>query len=250
MRNIRCSIVDDEPLALKLIENFIARTPFLELDSAFTDSVEAMTHLRKFPVDLVFLDIQMPEMDGMELSHVIPQQTRIIFTTAFKEYAFDSYDVAAIDFLLKPVRYDKFLRAAEKAREWFGRTACDTGSAPAAQAPAENPEPPNTGIFIRVDGELRRIEFDNILYVEGMKDYVKFHISGGKALVSHLTMKSAEDMLPSAKFMRVSRSHIVSLAKIRSVDRNMCVYIGDTIIRVTDMYREAFDDFLQRHMAR
>lgn len=192
----------------------------------------------------------MPDMDGMELSHVIPQQTRIIFTTAFKEYAFDSYDVAAIDFLLKPVRYDKFLRAAEKAREWFGRTACDTGSAPAAQAPAENPEPPNTGIFIRVDGELRRIEFDNILYVEGMKDYVKFHISGGKALVSHLTMKSAEDMLPSAKFMRVSRSHIVSLAKIRSVDRNMCVYIGDTIIRVTDMYREAFDDFLQRHMAR
>ena len=234
---IKCAIVDDEPLAIKLIENYISRTPFLELSASFTDSVMAMEQLRANPVDLAFLDIQMADMDGLELSHVIPPDTRIIFTTAFREYAFESYEVSAVDFLLKPIRYDKFLKAAEKAAQWFemknkaGETASD--------------------IFLRVDGELRRVRLADILYVEGMKDYVRFFLGTDKRpLTTHLTMKSVEETLPADRFMRISRSNIISLDNIRAIDRNMCVYIGDTIIRVTDMYRPAFEAYLQKRMAR
>ncbi|MDE6644897.1 MAG: response regulator, partial [Muribaculaceae bacterium] len=114
MRKIACAIVDDEPLAVRLLESFVARVDFLELKGSFTDSIEAVAAIRKEPVDLLFLDIQMPDMDGMGLARMLPSETKVVFTTAFKEYAFDSYDVAAIDFLLKPIRYDKFLRACEK----------------------------------------------------------------------------------------------------------------------------------------
>lgn len=259
MRKIRCAIVDDEPLAVRLIESFISRTPFLELAASFTDSVAAMESLRSQPVDLAFLDIQMADMDGLELSHVIPTSTKIIFTTAFREYAFESYEVSAIDFLLKPIRYDKFLKAAEKARDWFElkERAGATESVyihPESKAIPYSTETPgrvvqSSDIFLKVDGEFRRIDLADILYVEGMKDYVRFIMkNGARPLVCHLTMKAAEDALPSERFMRVSRSHIVSLDNIRTIDRNLCIYIGDTMIRVTDMYRPAFSEFLQRRL--
>lgn len=253
MRKIRCAIVDDEPLAIKLIESFISRTPFLQHEFSFSDSVEAMGVLRDDPVDLVFLDIQMPDMDGLELSHVIPRQTRIIFTTAFREYAFDSYEVSAIDFLLKPIRYDKFLRACEKAREWFELKEGISGGVEDKQS---NPLPisestPSPDIFIRVDGEIRRLPLSDILFIEGMKDYVKFHLYGDKRhLVSHLTLKSLEEILPGDKFMRISRSHIIAVERIRTVDRNMCVYIGESVIRVTDMYRPGFEEYLHQRLAK
>ena len=119
--NISCIIVDDEPLAVKLLESFVAKTPQLRLEASFTDSVEALSWLREHPVNLAFMDIQMPDMSGMELSHMLPEGTKVIFTTAFKEYAFESYEVSAIDFLLKPIRYNKFIAAVEKAEQWFGR---------------------------------------------------------------------------------------------------------------------------------
>lgn len=238
MRKITCAIVDDEPLAVKLIESFVARTPFLTLEASFTDSVDAVTRLKANPVDLLFLDIQMPDMDGMELSRIIPPSTRIIFTTAFKEYAFDSYDVSALDFLLKPIRYDKFLRSAEKAKEWFDLKDSRT-------------EQTASDMFIRVDGGLKRVDVDKIQYVEGLKDYVRFHFDDTPAsLITHLTMKSVEETLPSDKFMRVSRSFIVGLDHIRSVDRNMCIYVGDAVIKVTDMYRQEFENFLKQRTAR
>jgi len=119
--NLTCIIVDDEPLAIRLLENFVERTPFLVLKASFTDSISALQTIKNDVVDLLFLDIQMPDLNGMELSRMVPSRTRIIFTTAFKEYAFDSYEVNALDFLLKPIRYDKFLTAAEKARDWVER---------------------------------------------------------------------------------------------------------------------------------
>ena len=155
--------------------------------------------------------------------------TKIIFTTAFKEYAFESYEVSAIDFLLKPIRYNKFIAAVEKAEKWFTTTI-----------------PNKTSMFVRVDGELRQVNFDNILFVEGMKDYVRFHIEGERLpLTTHMTMKAVEDALPAEAFMRINRSYIVRLDKIRTVDRNLCVYIGEEIIRVTDAYREAFERYVQ-----
>ena len=230
MTPITCIIVDDEPLAVILLESFVAKTPQLQLLASFTDSVEALSFLRDHPVQLAFMDIQMPDMNGMELSHMLPERTKVIFTTAFKEYAFESYEVSAIDFLLKPIRYNKFIAAVEKAEQWFSHQK-------------ETPSTPKT-MFIRVDGELRQINFDNILFVEGMKDYVRFHVEGERLpLTTHMTMKAVEDALPAEDFMRINRSYIVRLDKIRTVDRNLCAYIGNEIIRVTEAYREAFERY-------
>lgn len=244
MRMIKCGVVDDEPLAVKLIENFIGRTQFLEHAVSFTDSLEAVKYLQENSVDLLFLDIQMPDMDGMVLANMLPPTTKIVFTTAFKEYALDSYDVEAMDFLLKPIRFDKFTRAAEKAKRWYELNEQKTSleSIGSQTSPTE--------MFLRCDGGLRRVELDKIKFIEGLKDYVKFHLEGEKnSIVTHLTMKSVEDFLPADKFMRVSRSYIISLGHIRTVDRNFVVYIGDTMVKVTDMYRDQFSTFLNNHVA-
>ena len=237
-------IVDDEPLAVKLLESFVAKTPELTLLGSFTDSVEAINAIKEQNPKLLFLDIQMPDLNGMELSHMLPESTKVIFTTAFKEYAFESYEVSAIDFLLKPIRYNKFIAAVEKARQWFDlRKKGAAKSEPSAQAATANSN--KTSMFIRVDGELRQISFDSILFVEGMKDYVRFHLEGERIpLTTHMTMKAVEDVLPTDTFMRINRSYIVRLDKIRTVDRNLCVYIGEEIIRVTEAYREAFESYV------
>lgn len=234
-----CIIVDDEPLAVKLLESYVAKTPELQLVGSYTDSVEAMTAIKSLAVDLLFLDIQMPDINGMELARLIPEKTRVIFTTAFKEYAFESYEVSALDFLLKPIRYNKFIAAVEKAQRWFSR---ETETA-ATTAPAGR-----DNIFIRVDGELRQLNMSDIMYVSGMKDYVVFYLDDGSKLITHITMKAVEDMLPASDFLRIHRSYIVALKKIRSVDRNNCVYIGKEIIHVTDSYRPPFDAYLQKNM--
>ena len=218
MKTLTCMIVDDEPLAVKMLEDFVSRTPYLRLAASFNDPV-------------LFLDIQMPDLDGLNLSRMVPPGTRVIFTTAFKEYAFDSYEVNALDFLLKPIRYHKFLGAAEKARQWFEMSSVkeERGS-----------------LFVRVDSQLRQVEISRILYVTGLKDYVMIYLEGeARPLITHVTMKAMEEMLPSGRFMRVHRSYIVALDKIRSVDRNNCVYIGKEIIHVTDAYKEAFNAYLK-----
>jgi len=239
-------IVDDEPLAVKLLESFVAKTPDLELLGSFTDSVEAINAIKEQQPNLLFLDIQMPDLNGMELAHMLPAETKVIFTTAFKEYAFESYEVSALDFLLKPIRYNKFIVAVDKAREWFGRNTVGATPSPAEPAVSATPAASAETIFLKVDGEYRQIALSKILYVSGMKDYVMFYLDGErKPLITHLTMKSVEEMLPAQQFMRVHRSYIVALDKIRSVDRNDCIYIGDEIIRVTEAFRENFLNYLQ-----
>ena len=230
---LSCIIVDDEPLAVKLLESFVTKTPELELIGSFTDSVEAINAIKELKPDLLFLDIQMPDLNGMELAHMLPKSTKIVFTTAFKEYAFESYEVSALDFLLKPIRYNKFIAAVEKARGLLTSNGSQENTV-------------STTVFLKVDGEYRQVSLDKILYVSGLKDYVMFYVEGErKPLITHLTMKAVEDMLPQQKFMRVHRSYIVALDKIRSVDRNDCIYIGDEIIHVTDAFKESFDLYLQ-----
>lgn len=247
-----CIIVDDEPLAVKLLETFVERTPDLQLLGSYTDSIAALDALRTNPSDLLFLDIQMPDLNGMELAHAIDtRRTRVIFTTAFKDYAFESYEVNALDFLLKPIRYVKFQAAVEKARETL-RTQ-ESASAPVITKESSAITSQDTAIpasiFLKVEGELRRISLSSIIYVEGMKDYLKFSIEGEKSpLVTHLTLSAAEEMLPSSMFMRINRSYIISLQHIRSIDRNDCVYIGDQIIRVTEAYRETFMNYLSKYL--
>ena len=240
MTSLRCFVVDDEPLAVKMLENFIERTPFLELAGSFTDPVLALSEIRTQAPQLVFLDIQMPDLSGMELSRMIPDGTRIIFTTAFKQYAFESYEVSALDFLLKPIRYQKFLEAAEKAREWF------TLKEAAAATPAAGSET-KTSTFFKVDGALRKVEYDDILFVEGMKDYVMVYLASQRQpLVTHVTMKAMEEMLP-AGFMRIHRSFIVALDKVSSVSATGDVKVGDRLLHVSDAYRDAFDTYLREH---
>ena len=253
-------IVDDEPLAVRLLESFVAKTPDLELLGSYTDSVEAINAIREKRPQLLFLDIQMPDLNGMELAHMLPEGTKVIFTTAFKEYAFESYEVSALDFLLKPIRYNKFLAAVEKAKGFFSRNVeggmwnenCSAmdNSQQGNLIPHSTFHIPQT-IFLKVDGEYRQVALERIIYVCGMKDYVMFYLEGErKALITHLTMKAVEDMLPQQLFMRVNRSYIVALDKIRKVDRNDCIYIGEEgtsaeIIRVTEAYRESFQQYLQ-----
>lgn len=242
MTSLRCFVVDDEPLAVKMLENYIARTPFLELAASFTDPVLALSEMRTHTPDLVFMDIQMPDLSGMELSRMVPAGTRIIFTTAFKQYAFESYEVSALDFLLKPIRYQKFLEAAEKAREWFAMK-----EAAAAQAVAVAPAAP-ASTFFKVDGALRKVEFDDILFVEGMKDYVMVFLASQKQpLITHVTMKAMEEMLPAGQFMRIHRSFIVALDKVASVSATGDVKVGERLLHVSDAYREAFDAYLRDH---
>ena len=242
---LTCIIIDDEPLAVRLLESFVTKTSGLKLLGSYTDSVEAINAVREQRPQLLFLDIQMPDLNGMELAHMLPEGTKVIFTTAFKEYAYESYEVSALDFLLKPIRYNKFITAVEKAREWFGRSQEHHVEEPAAIGNQDVAKPINT-VFLKVDGEYRQVALDKILYVCGMKDYVMFYVEGErKPLITHLTMKSVEEMLPTNQFLRVHRSYIVALDKIRSVDRNDCIYIGDEIIRVTDAFKETFNQFLQ-----
>ena len=255
---LSCIIVDDEPLAVRLLESFVSKTPDLTLLASFTDSVEAINAVKEQKPNLLFLDIQMPDLNGMELAHMIPSETRVIFTTAFKEYAFESYEVKALDFLLKPIRYNKFIAAVDKAREWFtvyslqftddnsaASLAADEGLAGKSSVNSKPSSVNNKTLFLKVDGEYRQIAISDIIYVSGMKDYVMFYLdSERRPLVTHLTMKSVEDMLPTQQFMRVHRSFIVCLDKIRKVDRNDCIYIGEEIIHVTEAYLPAFQQYL------
>lgn len=234
---LKCMIIDDEPLAVRLLESMVSRRSDLQLCGSYTDSIAALEALQQQPVDLLFLDIQMPDLNGMELAHSIDNhKTRIIFTTAFKDYAFDSYEVNALDFLLKPIRYVKFQAAIDKAHAYFNLAASASSAEPAVP----------TSIFLRIDGELRQIQLDHLLYVEGMKDYLKFYIEGERSpWITHMTMSSAEKLLPPSLFMRIHRSYIISLKHIRSIDRNDCVSIGDQIIRVTEAYKDSFAHFIE-----
>ena len=235
MKALNCIVVDDEPLAVKMLENFISKTSFLALEASFTDPVAALEVIRDRRPQLVFLDIQMPDLNGMELSRMVPDGTRVIFTTAFKQYAFDSYEVSALDFLLKPIRYQKFLEAVQKAQEWFAMKEASSASVQEEKA----------SVFIKSDGALRKVDYADILYVEGMRDYVLFHLAGSREpLVTHMTMKAVEELLPPKEFMRIHRSYIVALSHISSVSSGGDLKVGPALLHVSDAYREAFDAYL------
>ena len=233
--------IDDEPLALGLVASFILKTPSLELVGKFGSAVEALSFLHEHPgtVDLAFLDIQMQELNGLELARVLgPTGPRVVFTTAFSQYALDGYRVDALDYLVKPFNYEEFLRAAGKARAYAERVA----SHATAPTPAEEEE----YLFLKAEYQLVRVALNDILYVEGLKDYVKVHLrSTPRALLSLMSLKAMEERLPTRRFMRIHRSFIVALDKIEAV-RRLTVQIGVVTIPVGDQYKETFLQFLSR----
>lgn len=225
---LKCAITDDEPLALDLLESYVKKTPALQLCGKYHSAVEALGALRENPVDLLFLDIQMPELDGLEFSRMINPSTRIVFTTAFGQYALDGYKVNALDYLLKPISYPEFMRAVNKALDWYGHEGRQTGDS----------------IFVKCEYKLLQIFFDSILYVEGMKDYVKiFTEDSPEPVLTLLSLKSIEEMLPKDRFIRVHRSYIVQKSKIKVIDRSRIVF-GKTYIPVGESYKDAFQKFI------
>ncbi|MDE7070026.1 MAG: LytTR family DNA-binding domain-containing protein [Alistipes sp.] len=236
---LSCAIIDDEPLAVELIESYVAKTPFLELRGSWSGGTAAIEALRAAPVDLLFCDIQMPRLNGMELSRMLPDATRVIFTTAFDRYAVEGFRVGAVDYLLKPISYDDFLGAARKALEWFELKR----SAAARPLQAGETGSPSS-IFVKTEYRLRRIELERILYVEGLKDYVKIHVEGEQhPVVSLMSLKALETQLPADRFLRVHRSYIVQPEKIRVLERGRIVF-GKEYVPVSESYREAFFEFL------
>jgi DNA-binding LytR/AlgR family response regulator len=243
---LNCIAVDDEPLALGMICTFIEQTPFLKLVGRYSSAIEALRGLHEQPADLVFLDIQMPDLSGIELARVLDKGEygvgpRIIFTTAFSQYALEGYKVDALDYLVKPFNYADFLKAANKAHAY-----AELRNKPVSALPAAAVEPAEEYLFLKVEYQLVRIAFSDILYIEGLKDYVKVHlVSSTKPILSLTSLKALEEKLPARKFMRIHRSFIVALGKITAVSRNR-VQIGGTNIAVSDQYKEAFNQFLNR----
>lgn len=236
---MKCVIIDDEPLAVEMLVNYVSRTPSLELSGSYTDPVLALSEMDSIKPDIVFLDIQMPDVNGLELSKMLPEQTMIVFTTAFKEYAFESYEVEAVDYLLKPIRYQKFLEAVAKVEKRLNsvRPAFDADSSDRKTS------------FVRVNGEYKRIDFEDILCVSGMKDYVLIYLASEKEpLVTHMTMKVMEDLLPPDLFMRVHRSHIVSLRSISHVDTYGDIWISGMSIPVSGTYRKRFESYMRENL--
>lgn len=231
-------IVDDEPLAVEMLVNYVRRTPSLELAGSFTDSVQALAEIRTSLPDLVFMDIQMPDINGIELSGMLPENVKVVFTTAFKEYAFESYEVEAVDYLLKPIRYQKFIEAVAKVEKRMR-----TGHA------AENEVKERKSVFVKVEGEFRNVDIEDIMYVSGLKDYVMIYLASEEdPLVTHITMKAIEDMLPSDMFMRVHRSHIVALGKITAVDAYGDIFLGAVSVPVSETYRKDVEAYVRKNL--
>lgn len=237
---LSCALVDDEPLALSLLESYAAQTPFLEMRGAYANAIEAMEGLKANPVDLLFLDIQMPGLSGLDFSKMLPPDTRIVFTTAFSQYALDGYRVNALDYLLKPVSYADFLSAARRAEGWF-RLKRGEGAA-AAVAPAGDAD----SFFVKSDYKLVRIRFSEILYIEGLKDYVKIYLENAqRPLLSLMSMHAVEEALPPARFYRIHRSFIVNMEKVSVVERGQIVF-GDKRLPVSDSYKERVTEYVTR----
>jgi len=237
---ISCVAVDDEPMALNLVESYIEKTPFLELKTKCSSAIEAMQYIKEHPVDLLFLDIQMPDLTGIELSKILPEQTRVIFTTAFDHYALEGFKVDAIDYLLKPFDYVEFLTAANKAQKWFELLKGISNQSALVSKEKEF-------LFVKSEYKQLRIKLADVLYFEGLKDYIKIWLKNNpKPILTLMSLKSLEHELPETQFMRVHRSFIVSLNNIDVIERSQII-INNQRITVSEQYKSKFLEFINNN---
>ncbi len=235
---IRTIAIDDEPLALQLVSSYIEKTSALELAGAFDNPIDAMEFLEENPVELIFLDIEMPDLNGIEFAKLLENKTKIVFTTAYEKYALQGFKLEAIDYLLKPFAYSEFLKAVEKVRKQIGYEKA---------ANKEEISSNNEFLFLKSEYKIRRINFNDIVYVEGLKDYIKVYVHDhDKPIISLNSMKLIESKLPPGKFMRVHRSYIVNLERIDTVDRSRIVF-GKVYIPVSEQYKEKFQEYLNKN---
>ena len=248
---IRVLAIDDEPLALRQLTNYIGKVPFLELAGQCQSALEAQKILEQEVVDAIFCDINMPDLSGMDFVRRLSAPPLIVFTTAYSEYAIEGYKVNAVDYLLKPYGMNDFLRAAMRVQEQYNLRHQDT---PRESSPVQDDDT----IFVKTDYRVVRISIVDIRYVEGMSEYLKIHLEGQKPVITLLAMKKMEDYLPKAQFMRIHRSFIVNLQKIVEVNKNRVILAkpnnatdgkateADTSLPIGDLYKEQFNDYLQQ----
>lgn len=232
---IKCLLIDDEPLALDLLEGYIRSTPFLTLVAKCNSAIAALEIIQEEDIDLIFTDIQMPNLSGMEFSKMILNKgSKIIFTTAYEDFALESYKVNAIDYLVKPISYPEFISAANRAKQYINDkpTSNDVTSYK------------DDYIFVKSDYKLIKIDIKDLIYIEGLKDYLKFYtVNSEKPILSLKSMKSLEEELSDKNFMRVHRSYMVNLKKITTIERNRIVF-GNKYIPVSEKYKESFQGFI------
>lgn len=239
---VRCIIVDDEPLGVAQMEKYVERIPFLENVRSCSSATEAMEILSEGNVDVMFVDISMPDISGMQLVRSLSNPPMVVFTTAHSEYAVEGFKVDAVDYLLKPIGFDDFLRAAGKVKEMFilknpqkcAETMVETKS--------------GDSLFVKSDYRIIRVPVDTIMYVESMSEYVRIFVEGqAKPIISLLSMKKVEEALPSDTFMRVHRSYLVNLCKIKEISKMRIVYDNNVYIPIGDMYKTVFFDYVEKH---
>ena len=234
MPMIRCLVVDDEPLALHIVEDYISKVPFLELVKATTNPIEALTLVQEGNVDLVFLDVQMPELTGIQFLKISNGKAKVILTTAYPEYALEGYDLDVVDYLLKPIAFDRFFKAVQKAQGIIQPSAKPI----AAVETAPQNDFLSDFIFVKSEHKIQKVYLRDVLFIEGLKDYISIFTSGER-IITLQNMKKMEDALPERHFVRVHKSYIVSLNKIDSIERSR-IWIGEKIIPVGDTYRDQF----------
>lgn len=234
-----CLIVEDEPLARSLMIDYVKRVPFLELVKACSNPMEALEVLRANPVDILFLDIQMPEITGITLLKILQKKPLVILTTAYSEYALESYELDVVDYLLKPITFDRFLKAVDKASQRL--TSVTSPSQTIEKGPAEN----LSFVFVKDGTKLVKVNFDDILYVEGLKDYVTIHTKQQK-IVSLQRLKAMEMQLPADQFFRIHHSYIIALKAIDVIHKGE-VQIGSAMIPISESYRKGFKEFIEKN---
>ncbi|MDA3912345.1 MAG: LytTR family DNA-binding domain-containing protein [Bacteroidales bacterium] len=230
-----CIAIDDEPFALKQMSDYIRKTPFLALNAACFSANEAMEILAENKVDILFVDINMPGLNGMDFVKSLSGKYQIVFTTAYSEYAVESYKVEAVDYLLKPITYADFLKSANKVKSKLEDTA------------RESQKETTDHFFVKADGKHVRIAFEEICHIESLSEYVKIHLLNGEKVITYMRLKHLEAALPSSQFMRIHRSFIINLNKIKAVERARILMINEKYVSVGELYKPMFKQFLEEN---
>ena len=242
---IKCLAIDDEPFALLQLATYIKKIPYLELKGECQSALEAKEIMENEIIDAIFIDINMPDLNGMDFVRSLAIHPIIVFTTAYSEYAIEGYKVDAVDYLLKPFGLDDFRRAAEKVKKQFELEARSyQQTIPATPALSSEPDNDDT-LFLKTEHRMVRISISGIKYIEGMSEYLKIHLEDQKPVVVLYSMKKLEERLPSY-FMRIHRSYIINLKKIQEVNKNRVILDAQTYLPIGDLYREQFTDYLQQ----
>lgn len=233
---IKCIAIDDEPLALKQINSYIEKTPFLETVCLCHSAQEALDFLEKNDVDLMFVDINMPDINGMDFVKSLDVKPQIIFTTAYSEYAVEGFKVDAIDYILKPISYPVFLKSVNKAKTWFELN----------QQQKETVQTTQDCLFVKSEYKLIRILLAEIKYIESANEYIQIHLVNEKPVTTLIRLKSMEEQLPKEKFMRVHRSFIVNLDQVKVIERNRILFDNKVYIPIGEQYKDNFQAFIDK----